>query len=287
MHLGMPIWPGNENIISSIEKASRLGYDYVEIAFDYPWPEELSCEDVAKVGTKLKELGLECAIHGPWRSLSITHPLEELSEAAINVIKRHIHQVEELNVKYFNIHLNTSGFNFSDMPNAQPKIVHTAISSMNRLSNLVLSNLVNSSLMLTVENLIQVFGIPSTFQHIFEKTKGWSFCLDIGHTVLSWIEIKNEKMAELDEPMEISDWVKKLGNYMKVAHVHNVGIHEGMMRDHVLIDRGILDCGKILEHIKRTKCEYILLEQFFADASKRKFEDKDLKRNIEFVKTFF
>ncbi|MEM2899844.1 MAG: TIM barrel protein [Thermoplasmata archaeon] len=271
MRLGMPIWPGNEDIISSIDRASRLGYDYVEIAFDYPWPEELSSEYIDRISSEL----------------------EELSNAAISVIERHMHQASEFKVKYFNIHLNTSGFNFSDLPNAQPKIVRTAISSMNKLSDMLNSSNTHSAhknnkkIILAVENLIQIFGIPSTFEHIFEKTKGWSFCLDVGHTVLSWIEIKNEKMVELDEPMEISDWVKKLGKYLKVAHVHNVGIYEGVMRDHLLIDKGILDCGKILEHLKRTKCEYILLEQFYADASKGKFTDKDLKRNLEFVKTFF
>ncbi len=283
MRLGMPIWPGNGDILNNLERASMLGFDYVELAFDYPWPEELSGDDISRISDRLELLGLDCAIHGPWRSQSISHPIDEMADAAVRVIERQLGIADELRARYFNIHLNTSAYNFSDVPSAQPHIVHNAVSSMSRLSK----SGKERGIMLTVENLMQLFGIPSTFQKVFSKVDGWQFCLDVGHAVLSWVEITNERMIELEEPMQISDWTRKLGDFLKVSHIHNIGVHEGVMRDHVLINNGILDMGKIIELVKKTNCEYILLEQFYENASKKRVNDQDLKMTLDEVRRYF
>jgi len=108
------------------------------------------------------------------------------------------------------------------------------------------------------------------------------FTLDVGHAVVAKHEIRRKKNPFKKEKLSLEYWFSKFKDKILVVHLSDVFIEDKKVKDHFPIGSGNLNLKRIAKLIKRTKCEYIVLEIFRKE--KGKVTQKDLKNSLGKVK---
>ncbi len=278
----MPIWYGDRPLRSVFEKAHRLGFDYIEFSLDYPWPDELTGEEVELLEKLGEEYGLGLAFHGPWAGKVISHPRDEISDACMKIYEKCLKFAGRFRPLYFNFHQKghaaTSGFE-----EIKRRIWDRALETTRAIVDLGRED----GFPVTVENNEDsFFGRPKFIEFLLEKINDLNFCLDVGHAMISKWEIQRRaKDEEPSEKTEIEDWFDLFGGRILTVHLHDCLIKEDSRPvDHLVIGKGDLDFEDIVKAIKKTRCKHILIETYYRERGVFATEE-DLKNNLEFCRS--
>jgi len=277
MKFAANVWYGDRPLKPTFEMAHRLGFDYIELSLDYPWPDQMTREEVELLRKLREEYGLEIAFHGPWAGKVISHPRDEISDACLKIYKKCLKFAGKLDPLYFNFHqqgyVSTSGFE-----EVRKKIFDKALETTRKIVNF------GKGFPITLENNpTHLFGHPKDIKLLLDEIKELNFCLDVGHaTIIKW-EIQHGK-GKSTEHVEVEDWLELFKDRILTSHFHDC-IVKGDSRpiDHYVIGKGNLDFESIAKSIKKTSCKYILLETFYRERGVTASEE-DLKNNLEFCK---
>ena len=277
MKFATNIWYGNRPLLPAFERAHRLGFDFIELSLDYPWPDQLTSEEIGLLEKLKEEYGLEIAFHGPWSGKVLFHPRDEISDACLKIYEKCLKFAAALNPLYFNFHqfgyVATSGFE-----EIRKKIFNKALEATRTIVNF------GKSFPVTIENNpSRLFGRPRDIKLLLDNIINLNFCFDVGHAVVSKWEIQHAK-GKTGEKLEIEDWLDLFKNRVLTVHLHDC-LFEGNLKpvDHFVIGKGNLDFESIVRAIKKTSCRYVSLETFYARKGVFASEE-DLKNNLEFCR---
>jgi len=280
LKVALPIWPGGGSIVEGIERANKLGYDYVEASLDYPWPEALSEGDVERILEAKAKYGIDVAFHGPWRDIGLASPRTPLRMAALEVYKACFNFVKRFKPLYFCFHvhsreaLNVKGV-VEDMLRSAREAAFKLIEEAERLG-----------IRLALENNPDVFlGVPSMVKDLL-GVRGLSLCLDIGHTLgAKWLINKRNIAKYKEEALELEDWTRLFADKILVCHLNDCIVDQEGFTDHIALGRGIVNLEKALRLIGSTPCEYLLIEVHW----RKKWKSaaiEDFREGLEIVRRY-
>lgn len=268
--IGVPVWYGDGTLKQGVEKAVCLGFDYVEISLDYPWPDSLSKQELRQAIKIAREGGLEFAFHAPFAGIGLAHPRQEVQGAALKVMEKCMKFAHHFKPVYFNFHMCTEPpvtLEFEEVANA---VLVRAVESV-----LILEDRARKyGMQLTLENIPgTLFGLSS--QMTFLMHGNVKLCLDVGHVA----KLHEELEALGAKDLGVFSWMKKFSKKIHVCHLHDCN-HE---TDHLALGRGKLNISRILKAIRKTSAKYILLETFWNSKS-AKITERMQKENLKMVR---
>jgi len=279
MKFAIPIWYGDRPLQAAFEKAHRIGFDYIELSLDYPWPDELTGEEMELLEKLEEEYGLGIAFHGPWAGKVISHPRDEISDACMKIYEKCLKFARKFNPLYFNFHQ----FGYAatrDFEEIKRRIWDRALETTRAIADLGRRN----GFPVTVENNEDpFFGNPKFIEFLLEKIGGLNFCLDVGHVIISRWEIQRRAKGE-SEKTEIEDWFNTFGDRIFTVHLHDC-LFTGDSRpmDHLVIGKGNLDFENIAKMVRKTNCKHVLIETYYRKRGVFASEE-DLENNLEFCR---
>ncbi|MFZ3077072.1 MAG: sugar phosphate isomerase/epimerase family protein [Candidatus Aenigmatarchaeota archaeon] len=265
MKFGYPFWYGDGSIRKHAEIARKLGFDYVEFSLNYPWPEKLSESEKMFLMNLKRNYNLDIAFHAPLGGVDLCYPRKDIYEASMKVFSDSMEFAADFASLYFNFHLAT------DVPtwkcaDIRKEFVESARHSVSQIAKTADSY----DIQLTLENNPKKMfsDIKELKPFLHDNLK---FCFDVGHAARAAGE-KSEK---------IFDWIKAFRKDMLVLHLHDVSSET----DHLSLGEGNLPLEKILESVKRTKCNYTLIE-LHRGANGRDVVERDFKNGLNYSKKF-
>lgn len=274
------IWYGDRPLQTAFERAHKLGFDYIEFSLDYPWPDQLTGEEIALMKKLKGDYGLEIAFHGPWAGKILSHPRDEISDACLKVHEKCLKFASKFNPLYYNFHQfgQAATFGFEEV---KKRIFDRTLETTRRMVNLGKEN----GFPITIENNPHpFFGRLKHLKLVLEEISDLNFCFDVGHAVMSKWEVQRAKGEELVEKLELEDWFDFFKDKILTVHLHDCLIKSNSRpKDHLVIGQGNLDFEKIIAMVKKTTCRHILLETYYRGDGTYPSE-QDLKNNLEFCK---
>lgn len=213
-----------ENIIDLLEKYD-IGLEIVLFASPYCLDKQDEFIEIYK-----KELGrlydaVEFGIHGPYAELSAGSRDNLITQVSTYRMQQAYDVAKKMNANYVVYH---NGY--------YPK-TYSYIEWMQRTPkywNNFLKDKKDDDIKIHLENVHEEnsFLMNELMKHIYdEKT---SLCLDIGH-------------VNVYSKVDIEDWMKSFGQYMKHMHIHN---NYGDEDSHFAINKGTMDVISILNKLK-------------------------------------
>lgn len=283
MKFATMIWYGDRPLQSAFERAHRLEFDYIEFSLDYPWPDQLTKEEIGLLEKLKEEYGLGIAFHGPWAGKVISHPRDEISDACLRIYEKCLKFAGKFNPMYFNFHqfgyAATSGFE-----EIRKRIFDKALETTRAIVGF------GRDFPITIENNPgRPLGRPSPFERpkdikfLLDRITGLNFCLDVGHAAISKWGIQHARSGS-GEKLEIEDWFELFEDRILTVHLHDCLLGDNSRpMDHLVIGKGNLDFESIAKSIKKTSCEHVLLETYYGEKGVYPSEE-DLKNNLEFCR---
>jgi len=276
--LGAPVWYGNRPFKRTIEELYKLELDYLEFSLDYPLPECMKHAEREELKRLLEDRGMKIAFHSPL-DISVAHPREELADASMTILKRCMDFYTDLQPHslYYNFHLHplVSTFKLEDV---RMQIKTKGLGRCHAITKMaselgILVSVENDLVTLEQSDLIlEAISAPNLY-----------FTFDVGHAILSeLLSTAGQKSSSyLDY---IAQWIEKCGPKILVVHLHDCALTE--KQDHLSIGRGELDFDAIFDLLKSTSCKYLLIETFWRNRNKDEMDYEELKRNVEFCKSY-
>lgn len=279
MKFGRNVWYNNRPLEKIFEKTSNLGFDYIELSLDFPWPEGFTEKEIRLLENLKEEFGLELAFHGPWAGKQPAHPRDEISRASLEIYKKTLKFAEKFSPLYLNFH----------------QYVEVATDKLEEIQKLILKKFFNSTkeilsfakFPVTIENMPNLwFGLPSQFKSLLE-IENFNLCLDVGHAAIVKCFQEKEFKSSRKEKFELKDWIENFKDKILVVHLHDCLIEEEKEPiDHIPIGEGSLNFEEISASIKKTNCKYILLE-IFRLKNFKPITEKALKESLEICRSWF
>ncbi len=216
MKFGLPVWHGNiESIESEIRRAYLLGFDYVEISLDYPWPETLSKSRIKKIVGLARDLGIGIAFHAPPEGVDIGSPFPETRKNSVKFLLFLVKWSKQFGPLYLNFH-GSAGEQFS--PSDDDLFLGAVLSATRRSAREISSGARKLRVPVTFENTPDpIFGISRNIDFILGS--GVSLCLDIGHSEI--INCVSKKVLG-KEDRQYKKWAKLSGKRILTIHLHKV-----------------------------------------------------------------
>lgn len=257
--IGTSFWFGHRPFREKIEEFLGIGFEYFEIALDFPFPEKN--EELKEV---IKESGINPAFHAPLDIL-LASPREEIFKASMKVLEKCLKFVEKFETLYFNFHAShlTSTFLF-------PEICEIGIKNLEKAINFAVKIGKNAGFEVCLENNT-LFGEELIVGDV-------KITLDLGHFAIE------AKRWGKDYIRELIDFCNKYANRILVMHVHDFSF--ASMCDHLPLGKGEIDF-KTLKYLLKEKVipKYVLLEIFWKDTENKVFASSfDLKKSFELLK---
>lgn len=271
VNLGLPWWIGAGEPASGIELAAEVGYDFVEISLDAPWPEELDLLALADLGD---DLGVGIGMHGPWRTQALAHPREPLARASREIAQDCLTAARTAGADYIVFHVDARGFLSFPREDVVERGVQTAHASLRALSRSA-----GEDLEILVENTSPPLGTPEQVARFLDPIPGVNFCLDPGHAAIL------AHASEDAHAWDPDDWQQAVGDRWRLTHLMDFLETDGRIRDHLLPGVGEADLGAILGAASNAGCSRVLLEAFYADAKGTPVHEEDWRRAREHVMT--
>lgn len=290
---GMPVWYGSSQehahiadfaersrrtLLSSVEKAAGLGFDYVEISLDYPWPDIIHAK-VAKEAAKLgRALGIGFAFHAPWAGIGLAHPRQEMHEASMKVMKRCIRAADMFGEPlYLNTHIATE-----EAPTLEfDEVVAVVLANAREAVREMAEECSKRGIEFTIENNPgMLFGLSSHMEFLLGHSPKVGLCLDVAHVA----RIGDELAMMGARDMGIKEWISHFSSRIKACHLND---YKGG-RDNLAIGKGVLDMEGIVSKIgRKTRVKHVLLEEFWTDRKKTPVSDRLREKNLAIVKKGF
>jgi len=275
---GMPVWYGDGSITAGVKRAEVLGFDYVEISLDHPWPGAIRNAEVRNAIKKAESKGMRFAFHAPLAGICLAHPRPQLRKASVSVMKSCIDFACKFKPRllYFNIHISTETSVTLELGTVIEDILESAVKSRDELTAYGRRKGVKVVFENTQEPL---FGMPSQV-NLVSSRGGAGLCFDAGHAAIISAELASAGLPVID----VSDWINAFRKRIKVCHLHDFNAKVGM--DHLPPGEGSLDLRKTLRLLRnKTNARYVLIE-VFRHKSMKPASNADLARSLKLVKTW-
>uniref|UniRef100_A0A7J2TIF8 Sugar phosphate isomerase/epimerase n=1 Tax=Archaeoglobus fulgidus TaxID=2234 RepID=A0A7J2TIF8_ARCFL len=260
MKIGAPAWYGHRPFGKKLREILEMGFDYSEIALDYPLPEK--AEELERA---IKDLDLKPAFHAPLDML-VACPRDEIFRASMKILKKCLEFAAKFETLYFNFH----AMHFT------PTYIFSEIKAQG-IRNL------EQAIKFAVE-----FGREAGFDICLENDQFFmedfvlgdvKLTLDLGHFV-----IDSYRLGE-DYRKALKDFVKKYEDRIAVLHVHDVNFSS--FSDHLALGSGDLDYEVLKWLFESLGLRFVLLEVFWKDVKySMNFADRDdLQKSLNFLKS--
>ncbi|MEM4291325.1 MAG: sugar phosphate isomerase/epimerase [Archaeoglobaceae archaeon] len=237
--IGTTLWYGHKPFGERIEKLLGIGFDYFEIALDFPFPDDN--EELERV---IREYELKTAFHAPLDIL-LASPREEIFGASLKVFEKCLRFAANFETLYFNFHVFhfTPTFLFPEVREKGVKKLGKAIELAAKLSN-------EFGFEICIEN--DTFFVEDFIIGDVKLT------LDIGHFAIE------AKRWGKDYKVDLQEFCRNHRSRVLVAHVHDVSFSK--MCDHLPLGKGELDLRIIKHALDEIKPRFSLLEVFWKSA---------------------
>ncbi len=252
MRLGYTVWYGNRPFYAFIKACSELGYSYVELSLDYPWFVEFD-KFVDELLRAKRELGIEFAVHAPWREIYLASPYEPVRELSVETVSKVIRDASVLDPIYVVVHIAT--MESLDFEEVRARAKASAVKSLKELKKVASE--------VGTELYAENAGHPrlirqETYAEIISEA-GVEPLIDIVQAVMLYIRSGADPYAVIKDFLDAVEW------RVHAFHAHNiVTSRQGKPLIHVALDEGELDYSKVMEILKKTinKSTTITLEVF-------------------------
>ncbi len=291
---GMPVWYGSSSaelahiadfaersrrtLLSNIEKAALLGFDYIEISLDYPWPDIIHAK-VAKEAAKLgRSLGIEFAFHAPWAGIGLAHPRPEMHEASLKVMSRCIRAAGMFGEPlYLNAHIATDEVPTLEFDEVVAVVLNNARTAVHEMAE----ECSRKGIEFTIENNPgMLFGISNHVDYLLGHSSKVGLCLDVAHVARAADELATMGLGDIG----VNQWISHFSSRIKVCHLND---YKGG-RDNLAIGKGVLDIGDIVSKLSRkTRVKNVLLEEFWVDKNRTPLSDRLREKNLNMVREGF
>jgi sugar phosphate isomerase/epimerase len=273
--LGAPVWYGNRPFKRTIEELYRLGLDYFEFSLDYPLPECMKEKEREAMKGLLEEFGLKIAFHSPL-DIAVAHPRKELADASMAILRRCMAFSAEFHPLslYYNFHLHpkVSTYMFEDV---RAELKRKGLSRCDEIAKMASE----FGIPVSVENDLIPFERSDLIHEALSSTN-LSFTFDIGHAIMA--EVMHPSMKGGSYMDYLERWVARCGANLLVVHLHDCSLTA--KRDHLSLGRGELDFTQIFDLLKRTSCNYAVIETFWRNTEKEEMNYDEMRRNVEFCR---
>lgn len=262
MRFGFPWWIGAGDPLEGVELADTLGYDFLELSLDAPWPQGLSAPDV-RDAVESRDVGL--GVHAPWRDQALAHPRGVLAQAARTIAKQCIDWAIGAGASYAVFHVDARSF--GRYPREQ--VVLDGLEHA-RQSLGALRAHAGDDLEVIVENTSSPLGTPGELSRFLEDVPDVGFCFDPGHAALV-------DEAGIDGAQrEPEAWFQALGDRLTLVHLMDVAETPRGLVDHLVPGAGGLDLAGLLEATEQAGCDRVLVEAFYRDLERDEARTRDL-----------
>jgi sugar phosphate isomerase/epimerase len=277
--LGVPVWYGNRPFERTIEELYRLDLDYFEFSLDYPLPDSMIKVERESIKGLLEDFGLKIAFHSPL-DIAVTHPRDELAEASITVLRKCMKFTADFMPRslYYNFHLHPRVPTFK-LDDVRDEMVRKGLKRCGEIARIASE----VGIAATVENDLVPFE-RSTM--ILEALLSLDLHLtfDVGHAILAELYHSRMKRRERSYLEYLRRWIENNEEKILVVHVHDCSLTK--KQDHLSLGQGELDFDAVFELLKRTNYKYLLIETFWRSNEKEEMTYEELKRNIDFCKSY-
>lgn len=289
----MPVWYGSSvehahiadfaeksrrTLLSNIEKAAKLGFDYVEISLDYPWPDIIHA-NVAKEAAGLgRLLGIEFAFHAPWAGIGLAHPRQEMHEASLKVMRRCIRAAGMFGEPlYLNAHIATDEVPTLEFEEVVAVILNNARTAVHDMAE----ECSKRGIEFTIENNPgMLFGLSNHVDFLLSHSSKVGLCLDVAHVARAADELATMGLGDIG----MDQWISHFSSRIRVCHLND---YKGG-RDNLAIGKGVLDIGDIVSKLgKKTRVKNVLLEEFWVDKKRTPLSDRLREKNLNMVREGF
>ena len=324
MQLGTTVWYGDRPFEAAVRKLHSIGFDYFELALDYPLPGCMNAAAKASLKALLRDLGMNVAFHAPL-DIFVAQPRPEIFEASLKVMLRSVEFAAAFEPLYFNFHttFRVSTHFFKD--------VRERIKECGRAACREIADACGSlGFPACVENVFVPLEHADLLAEALNFENLW-LTFDVGHAILAetahekWSAAKKTTAAatkttnattkttaqrsvvathadagssagELKEKalIYLESWLSRFGGKVLVVHLHDCATVSGGFERGVpsvdirLQDHISLGRGEldIPEILKMFgSCEYMLIETFWKDKHRLKeVSYEDLYENLTFVR---
>lgn len=259
MNIGLPWWIGAGEPVEGIRRAAEVGYDFVELSLDAPWPEGI---EPLTLADKADDVGVELGLHGPWRTQSLAHPREPLAQAAREVAQSCVQAARSAEAAYIVFHVDARGFRGFPREAVVEEGLETAHASLQALSRSA-----GDELDVLVENTTSPMGRPDELAEFLDPIADVGFCLDPGHAAI--------QAHHDEETWDVAEWRDRLGDDWQLTHLMDFLETEAGIVDHLLPGAGDADIASILEAARQVGADRTLVEAFRADPQGNEIRNGD------------
>jgi sugar phosphate isomerase/epimerase len=109
------------------------------------------------------------------------------------------------------------------------------------------------------------------------------FTFDIGHAIMAEL-LSNDGQKSSSYLDYIERWIEQCGAKILAVHLHDCNLTA--KQDHLSIGTGELDFDRIFELLNRTNCKYVLIETFWRTKDKEEMNYEEMRRNVEFCRSY-
>ena len=276
--LGAPVWYGNRPFEKTLEELHKLELDYFEFSLDYPLPDCMHESERRDMKSLLEEFGMNIAFHSPL-DIAVAHPREELADASMTVVRRCMDfSAEFLPLSlYYNSHLHprVSTFKLEDV---RVQIKTKGLRRCHEITKMA-SEL---GILVSVENDLVPFEWSDLILEALSAPNLY-FTFDIGHAIMAEL-LSNDGQKSSSYLDYIERWIEKCGAKILAVHLHDCNLTA--KQDHLSIGTGELDFDRVFELLNRTNCKYVLIETFWRNKDKEEMNYEEMRRNVEFCRSY-
>jgi sugar phosphate isomerase/epimerase len=283
MLLGAPVWYGNRPFKETIEALSKLGLEYFEFSLDYPLPGSMRAAEQRELARLLEEFDLKIGFHSPLDT-PVTHPRDELAAASLHVLRQCMAFAAAFQPRsiYYNFHIHPR------VPTFKLADVHEEIHQKGLARcDAITRTAAEFGLPPTVENDLVPFDRAQLLLDALTRYyPQLHFTFDIGHAIKAEECHARSRCARGDLLEHLRPWVERCGAKVLVAHLHDYA--RSGNRDHLSLGKGEVDLSAVLELLHQsTSCQYLLLETFWKDRERAEMDYEELRRNVEWCKSYW
>jgi len=261
MKVGYTIWyPDLRNMSKLYGWLSYIGLDYIELSLDYPLYIRFR-ERLRKLKTLATDLGINIAIHAPWRDIKLATPIEDLRKASVKHLTKSLSRLDFLEPTYILIHLATEQSLFDGVSD---KCVEASIKSLNEL--IKVTDELGTDLVIETTHHNCCTRIHHLNQIISEVPEV-GLCVDIPHLL-------SNRLKDLKPPINDQAVHEELNNILKglsvkalskviVLHVHGFKfVSPRTVIPHLTLTEDMLRHVKQIIKRLRGSLRYVLLETY-------------------------
>lgn len=283
MLLGASVWYGNRPFDETIKKLVQLGFEYLEFSLDYPLPGSMGAAEQRELAVLLEEFDLKIGFHSPLDT-PLTHPRDELAEASLRVLRQcmGLAAAFQPRASYYNFHIHPRIPTFK-LADAYEELYQKGLARCDAITRAA----AEFGVPLTVENDLVPFDRAQLLLDALARYyPQLHFTFDIGHAIKAEECHARSRCARGgDLLVHLTPWVERCGSKVLVAHLHDFA--RSGNRDHLSLGMGEVDLSAVLELLQQaTSCQYLLLETFWKDRERAEMDYAELRRNVEWCRSY-